>query len=102
MSGKEIQMSPQEIADRAQRIRNRTAEIDGFLDQVEKKIREVNNAWEGKASDAYVQQFMKIKAVIKEKLQESLDSLSKAMTDIASKIEQADQTLANQVSNIDA
>ena len=45
---------------------------------------------------------MKIKVVIKEKLQENLDSLAKAMTDIASKIEQADQTLANQVSNIDA
>ena len=100
MSQKNIQMDPAEIKDRASRIQKRTAEIDEFLTVVENKIRSINQHWEGRASEAYVEQFMKIKAMVKQSLEENLMSLSNAMTSIAEQIEEADQSLANGLSNI--
>ncbi|WP_058487119.1 WXG100 family type VII secretion target [Defluviitalea phaphyphila] len=100
MAYNEIQMDPAEIKDRANRIKTRTAEIDEFLNELERKMRTLDQVWEGKASQAYVEQFMKIKTTIKQKLEENLINLSDAMLAIADRIAEADQSLANQVNGM--
>lgn len=92
-----IRITPEEVRSSAQRIKQKSSEAKIFLDTVQKEINSLESIWEGKAAQAYVEQFVSLRKELETKLNQCLADLEKSLTSVANALEQADKDVASQL-----
>ncbi|GAE86936.1 WXG100 family type VII secretion target [Acetivibrio straminisolvens] len=92
-----IRITPVEVRNSARRIKDKSTEARIFLDTVQKEIDSLKSIWEGKAAQAYVDQFIALRKELEGKLNKCLEDLQLSLNSVADALEQADQEIANKL-----
>lgn len=97
MAGGVIRITPEQVRQYAGNIKRKQAEVETFFKSIQNEISNATQVWEGKASEAYVREFERIKQELGKQLNTCLDNLGRSMESVATALEQADTEIANKL-----
>jgi len=89
-----IRITPEQVRSAAVKIGKKTSETTNFLNSIQREIDSLKSIWEGKAAEAYVEQFMALRKELETKLNQCLSDLERSLTSVANALEQADKDVA--------
>lgn len=91
-----IMMTPQELNDGANFLRQRLEAIEQEVNQLKSKIDDVASRWEGAAQQAFINQFEnEMYPILRDTLPQVVDGVAQELDVAANTIRETDESLAN-------
>lgn len=90
----QIRITPEEIRDAAEYLRQRRDEILQNVKDISAKIDEAASEWEGAAQSAFVESYGEMKPVLEEQFPEVIEGIASQLVAVADTMEETDESIA--------
>ena len=90
----QIKLNAAELKQYGVEIKGMGSQFKDILDEITKKVEEINNSWDGLAADSYAEVYNTTKTTLAD-LVPAVEGIGKTVEDIAAAWEETDKKLAN-------
>jgi len=89
-----IRMTPEQMRQRSGEVRTQGETFQGVIDKMQHIINELRTEWDGSASEAFEQQFVRLKPSFND-MRQLIEDISTQLQNTANAVEQLDQEIAS-------
>ena len=92
-----IRMTPQELRDGATFLEQKKQDAMDILGQMQSRVVDIENNWEGAAQNSFVQTFEELYNQISQALPQTVEGIESMLNGAAQGLEDADENIASQL-----
>lgn len=90
----QIRITPEEIREAAEFLRQKRDEILNDVQDISRKIEDAASEWEGAAQSAFVESYDEMRPILEEQFPEVIEGIASQLVAVADTMEETDEQIA--------